>query len=93
MQDTYAEHKALGAFNPHFKQLRAVAKRAGTDLGEAVHEGHLTSIGYAQCITRCRASNCLEARADWLIQTRGAQGALPEFCANRAEFERLRAIG
>jgi hypothetical protein len=90
MKDEYVEHRALGAFNPHYRQLRAVAKLVGTDLGEAVHEGHLTEADHAAVITRCRGANCLQLCVDWLADKGNSRGQSPEFCANRAVFEHLR---
>ena len=91
MKDWRVEHKALGEFNPHFKQLRAVAKRAGVDLGEAMHEGRITAQEYSESINRCRAASCLQACAYWLEDPAQGQIPVPEFCANRAAFERLGA--
>jgi len=84
------ESRALGKFNPHFKQLRAVAQRAGTDLGEALHERQITAAEYSEMITRCRAASCLQACADWLGETTADHREIPTFCANRAIFEHLR---
>lgn len=84
------ESRALGEFNPHFKQLRAVAKRAGADLGEALHEGQITAAEYSEAITRCRAASCLQACVDWQGETAADHREIPAFCANRAIFEHLR---
>lgn len=90
MKDGHMERRTLGEFNPHFQQLRAVAARAGTDLGEAVHEGRITTAGYAQAITRCRGANCLHSCLTWLQAPEASSALIPEFCANREIFEQLR---
>ena len=87
------EHRALGEFNPHFKQLRVIAQRAGADLGEALLEGRITEAEYSAAITRCRAASCLQACAYWLEAPSPDHPPVPDFCANREAFEGLRRKG
>jgi len=91
MRNTWGQSKALGDFNQHFWQLRAMAKVSGVDLGEAMREHRLSAMGYAEIVTRCRASGCAEPCALWLAAHAHEEKPLPEFCANRTALEELRS--
>lgn len=90
MRDTAQDRVALGDFNQHFWQLRAVAKQAGIDLGDAMREHKLTPLDYAAIVTRCRGAGCSQACAQWLSQSAGVNREIPDFCANKTCLERLR---
>lgn len=90
MRDLAGERLALGDFNQHFWQLRSMAKLAGIDLGEAMREGLINTLDYAEIVTRCRGSACAAPCSQWLAQSADHNGTLPEFCANKDALERLR---
>ncbi|MEP2716823.1 DUF6455 family protein [Pseudophaeobacter sp.] len=93
MRDWQVERGSLGDFNRHFWQLRAVAKLAGADLGDAMREGRISTGDYAAMVTRCRSANCLQACVQWLANPAATKGDIPEFCLNRPALEQLRARG
>lgn len=91
MSDIAGERVVLGDFNRHFWQLRSVAKLAGIDLGEAMREGRLSALEYAEIVTRCRGAKCVLPCAQWLAQSgEETNGKIPEYCANKNSLESLR---
>lgn len=65
-----------------------MARAAGVSLPRAVTEGWLSRRELAALVARCQGCGCAEQCSSWLA-TATAQGALPEFCGNKAEIEAL----
>lgn len=73
---------ALGDIEKHFWLTRSVARCMGLSLTEAMAEGRLSAEGYAELVTRCRASDCHGQCALWLSGQQSFDETAPEFCAN-----------
>ncbi len=73
---------ALGDIEKHFWLTRSVARCLGLSLTDAMTDGRLSAEGYAELVTRCRASNCDAQCALWLADQQSIKDAAPEFCAN-----------
>lgn len=76
----------------HFYLTRAMARRHGVDLSEAMHQGILTRLDFAAMITRCRdcpggPADCPEFQEDHDTATEA-----PDWCANKAVLEGLRDL-
>lgn len=82
-----------GNIDLHFWITRAMARRLGVNLSEAMHDGLLTQADFAEMITRCRgcdkAQGCLEA----LSERDGPAVGLPDWCRNTAVLTELSALG
>lgn len=81
----------LGDIRDHLHLVRRMARATGTDLGNAVHEGTLTSTDWAQVVTNCRGCDCADPCRARLtaLEMAGEQTAAPDYCRNRATFDRL----
>lgn len=79
-----ANPTTLGDIERHFWLARSVARAVGVNLSDAMAERRLTSDGYAQMITTCRAGGCHEACERWLAAQTGARpDGAPEYCPLR----------
>ncbi len=76
----------------HFWLTRSVARVLQINLSEAMAEGYLTETGYAEMVTRCRASCCENDCANWLANETGFPRIAPEHCSNAKCLNRLRQI-
>lgn len=81
---------ALGEIEQHFWLTRSVSRCMGISLTEAMAEGRLSPEGYAELVTRCRASNCEGQCALWLADQKTLADKAPEFCANAETLNGLR---
>ncbi|MGR3759962.1 DUF6455 family protein [Roseobacteraceae bacterium NS-SX3] len=90
MKDTKGAAE-LGQFHRHFWLTRSVAAAAGTDLNAAMQEGRLSGIEFARMLARCREAGCGKTCALWLTTRAAQEGKAPDFCANRAALEALKA--
>lgn len=81
---------SLGDIEKHFWLTRSVARCMGVSLTEAMVEGRLSTSGYAEMVTRCRAAECSENCAIWLSIQQSHATAAPEFCANAETLNELR---
>lgn len=90
MREQRAGPRAMGDFNQHFWQLRALARSADLDLGEAMREHRISAMDYAAIVTRCRAAGCAQRCALWLAANAHLKGEIPEFCVNKEALEALR---
>ena len=81
----------LGDVSTHLNLVRRMALATGTDLAEAMLEGDLSSADWAQMVTNCRGCACPEACKERLsaIEAGDAAAETPDYCANRATFDRL----
>jgi len=79
----------LGEIEKHFWLTRSVARCIGVSLSEAMVTGRLTPQGYAEMVTRCRASGCSQNCAQWLAAQQRRADAAPEFCANAESLNNL----
>lgn len=81
-----------GELDRHFFLTRAMARRHGVNLSEAMHQGILTRPDFAAMITRCR--DCPGAPADCpdFVEDDDQASAAPDWCANRAILEGLRDL-
>lgn len=80
----------LGEIEKHFWLTRSVARVLQINLSEALAKGYLTETGYAEMVTRCRASGCESACAQWLSTESGCPREAPVHCANAECLNRLR---
>ncbi|NVO54425.1 hypothetical protein HW561_01300 [Rhodobacteraceae bacterium B1Z28] len=80
----------LGDIEKHFWLTRSVARCLGVSLTEAMAEGQLSPEGYAELITRCRASHCCGQCEVWLATQQDLAGSAPNFCANADILNALR---
>lgn len=83
------QHIRLGDIEKHFWLTRSVARCIGVSLSEAMATGQLTPQGYAELVTRCRASGCSEKCAQWLAARQRRADTAPEFCANAESLNKL----
>lgn len=81
---------SLGEIERHFWLTRSVARCMGVSLSEAMVEGTLSEQGYAELITRCRASGCAQHCQLWLAEQQQEAKAAPEFCANAGALNGLK---
>ena len=80
----------LGEVEKHFWLTRSVSRSMGISLSEALAEGRLSPEGYAELVTRCRASGCDTQCANWLAQRQHPADTAPDFCANSETLNRLK---
>lgn len=80
----------LGDVEKHFWLTRSVARCMNVSLTEAMAEGRLSSNGYAEIVTRCRASGCSGQCELWLSQQQSQANSAPEFCANAETLNALK---
>ncbi|WP_170409684.1 DUF6455 family protein [Ruegeria atlantica] len=81
----------LGDVEKHFWLTRSVARCMKVSLTEAMAEGRLTPNGYAEIVTRCRASHCSDQCELWLSKQQSQANTAPEFCANAGTLNKLKA--
>ncbi len=81
-----------GELDRHFFLTRAMARRHGVNLSEAMHQGILTRTDFAAMITRCR--DCPGAPADChdFAEDHDQGTVAPDWCANKAVLEGLRGL-
>lgn len=81
----------LGDVSDHLQLVRRMARATGADLAEAMHEGELTNADWAQIVTNCRGCTCVDQCRAQLsaLEVSGTQTDAPEYCENRATFDRL----
>ncbi|MCP4819979.1 MAG: hypothetical protein GY883_12375 [Shimia sp.] len=70
----------------HVALMDDAAARVGMDLQEAAIRGALRVEEIQRAVTRCTGCTQSEACEVWLA---GSGTELPEFCANKAMFERV----
>ncbi len=75
-------HVPLGDIEKHFWLTRSVARCVGVSLTDAMAEDQLSPDGYAELVTRCRASDCSGRCQAWLALQHELAESAPEFCAN-----------
>ncbi|CUH46073.1 DUF6455 family protein [Ruegeria atlantica] len=80
----------LGEVEKHFWLTRSVARCMDVSLTEAMAEGRLTTNGYAEIVTRCRASGCSDQCELWLSKQQVKANSAPEFCANAETLNALK---
>ncbi len=76
----------------HFYLTRAMARRHGVNLSEAMHQGLLTRVDFAAMITCCR--DCPGGPADCgaFQDDHDNATAAPDWCANAPILEGLRGL-
>jgi hypothetical protein len=81
----------LGPVDRHFWLNQGMARTIGVNLSEALAEGDLDVAGYCALIDRCRNSTCGEACVAWMGEQGAGARCAPDFCANAATLNALRA--
>ncbi|NOD62242.1 MULTISPECIES: DUF6455 family protein [unclassified Ruegeria] len=80
----------LGEIEKHFWLTRSVSRCMGISLTEVMADGRLTPEGYAELVTRCRASSCDGQCALWLADQQALVEKAPDFCANAETLNGLK---
>lgn len=76
----------------HFYLTRAMARRHGVSLSEAMRQGILSRSDFAEMIARCRACPGSPAGCDGFDEDHDCGTAAPDWCANQAVLEGLRGL-
>lgn len=81
----------LGDIGEHLTLVRRMARAADVDLVAAMSEGEFANEDWAAMVTNCRACACVDACHGHLasLEMGDRRSAAPEFCENRATFDRL----
>jgi len=76
----------------HFYLTRAMARRHGVNLSEAMHQGILSRHDFAAMIDRCRCCPGAPAGCREYQEDHANAAAAPDWCANRPVLEGLRDL-
>ena len=81
----------LGDVSDHLHLVRRMARATGTDLTAAMHDGDFSAEDWALMVTNCRGCACAGACRDRLaaMERNGTYSDAPDYCENRASFDRL----
>lgn len=81
-----------GELDRHLFLTRAMARRHGVSLSEAMHQGILDRADFATIVDLCR--DCPGAPADChdFVEDDDQATAAPDWCANKAVLEGLRDL-
>ncbi|MEM1077766.1 MAG: DUF6455 family protein [Pseudomonadota bacterium] len=88
-QDSPCPQK-LGDTTEHFWLIQRMAKTAGLDLAEAMHQGALDQEDWAAMVNRCRGCAWAEGCHRWLDVVDQRSDSAPEPCLNRARMTELK---
>ncbi|MBS0565617.1 MAG: hypothetical protein JSR87_14450 [Proteobacteria bacterium] len=82
----------LSDLDLHFLLTRAMARRHGVSLSEAIRQGILSRADFDAMIHRCRTCPGAPADCAELAEDHEAAGAAPDWCGNRQVLEGLRGL-
>jgi hypothetical protein len=83
---------ATNALEEHFQLTRAMARRHGVNLSEAMHQGILGRPDFAAMVDRCRACPGSPADCRGFVEDDLNGTAAPPWCANAPILEGLRGL-